>query len=231
MSDKTSEQHALRGWITRLVGWVCGLLTRPSEWVTRPRLPEPTGGEGYGKIAHRVRKVDNWVAFCFVTEIVAFVLVTTLRTTCPLLCYGIITLVGLRILEIAAKAFRVGVFDQLDAPPQKKYVVASVDRVVVLGLVNYLELIVTFATIYAFNRDSIVGATDWFAPIYLSAISQLTIGYGDIHPGYWLRPVAVIQGLMALSILVVLVARFVAALPPMPSAFDKANADDKEPHG
>jgi hypothetical protein len=49
--------------------------------------------------------------------------------------------------------------------------------------------------------------------LYFSAITQLTIGYGDIAPLHGLRAIAVVQGVLGFFFTVILVARLISELP------------------
>jgi hypothetical protein len=79
-----------------------------------------------------------------------------------------------------------------------------------------LPPLICFACIYTLGRDHIhlsqSRLLDWFDPLYLSAISQFTIGYGDLSPMSWLGAVVCVQGLLAVILLVLRIARFVAQL-------------------
>ena len=85
-------------------------------------------------------------------------------------------------------------------------------RFLVLGFVNFLELIVCFSAIYAFDLTKLKGAMDPWAALYFSVVTQLTIGYGDLKPLAELRAVAAIQGLSGLSFLALVFTRAITAL-------------------
>jgi potassium channel LctB len=96
--------------------------------------------------------------------------------------------------------------------------VTSFKRSLILGMVNFLQLILSFACVYAAFPNLInITLLDTKIPsfgvfLYFSAITQLTIGYGDVTPLSWMRSVAVFQGLSGLALLTVTIAHFVAHL-------------------
>lgn len=128
-----------------------------------------------------------------------------------------------RAVDIVATAIRISLFDHLDRNAAK-IGVASHTRVIVLALINFAELAVAFATVYAVHHDLIQAGNgvampdgDWIGPLYFSGVTQLTIGYGDYHPVGWLRLVPITQGLFAVALLSMLIARFGGMLKPIPS--------------
>jgi len=72
-----------------------------------------------------------------------------------------------------------------------------------------------FGFIYAAHLGHLFGASRAATGIYLSFITQLTIGYGDVYPTGWLRIVAVIQGLVAALFVILVLGRIVASIRPL----------------
>jgi hypothetical protein len=58
----------------------------------------------------------------------------------------------------------------------------SYRRSIMLLFLNYLEIVFSFAVIYASGNHFQPAFTHWFDPIYFSLITSATIGYGDFHP-------------------------------------------------
>jgi hypothetical protein len=69
-------------------------------------------------------------------------------------------------------------------------------------------------------RLTLVGAGKPVTGFYLSVITQLTIGYGDVYPTGWLRVVAAIQGLVGALFIILVIARLVASLRPIREFLD-----------
>jgi voltage-gated potassium channel Kch len=91
---------------------------------------------------------------------------------------------------------------------QSDWSLRSLNRSLILLLINYLELIVAFAVLYL-QTESIgaekMAVTDWGQALYFSLVTISTLGYGDFTPlrpaGEWLVVAETILGF----VLVVLV--------------------------
>ncbi len=96
------------------------------------------------------------------------------------------------------------------------HLVISAKRSVILGFANFCELIICFGGLYAAFPDLIAvpgdGAKDIVTFIYLSVITQLTIGYGDVSPLGWMRLVVGLQGLSGLLLITLTIGRFVSLI-------------------
>jgi hypothetical protein len=137
-----------------------------------------------------------------------------------------------RILDIVQYAVNTTLFDGLSGRPDN--CVASRARMIVLAGVNYIELCACFGIIYAAycanqNCCHLSGAGSPLTAFYFSIITQLTIGYGDVHPMGWLRIVAAAQGLIGTIFVVLVFARLVAALPQIKGVLDKDGPKQSDP--
>jgi hypothetical protein len=110
--------------------------------------------------------------------------------------------------------------------------VASAERVVILGIVNLMETSLWFASVYSVFANHLVssGGLPLSAPVgidgfYFSVVTQMTIGFGDIHPTGWLRLAVIIQTLVSLLLLVVLIGRFAALSRRVESASARDERD------
>jgi potassium channel LctB len=117
---------------------------------------------------------------------------------------------ALRILDVTQAVVNVGVFDHLqsDAPQE----VESVVRSLVLLVWNFAELMAWFGLVYlplAFLQEN----KGFWSTLYFSGITQLTIGYGDLTPIGTAKAVAVLQGSLSWVVSVIIIGRFVGALP------------------
>jgi Ion channel len=64
-----------------------------------------------------------------------------------------------------------------------------------------------------------MGAGRPITGFYLSIITQLTIGYGDVYPTSWMRLVAAIQGLVGIVFVVLVFGRVIASFQPLKEVF------------
>jgi len=99
---------------------------------------------------------------------------------------------------------------------QKNYEGAhSIERMVTLALVNYVEVALLFANFYRDWPAVLVNGERTADPVsclYFSFITQFTIGYGDIQPVECARIGVIFQSGFGLFILAALVARYVSSL-------------------
>ena len=164
----------------------------------------------------RSRKVEGYVCSWLVVEGILVTTVTMWPTSVP--GWLITFLAAWRIEDIFQASMNLTVFDRLRMKSGDHYV-ASVARIAVLSLWNYIEVILCFGIIYA-NHISLLKHTvtdapplDGFDAFYFSAITQLTIGYGDIAPQGAMRAVAVAQALLGFVLGVFAISRVIAFLP------------------
>ena len=125
----------------------------------------------------------------------------------------------------------VAVFDRLKRRDNK---VASFDRLVVLSFVNFLELCICFGLLYASDWHRLSGAGRSVTAFYFSAITQTTIGYGDVYPTGYLRIIAACQGIISLVFAALVFTRFVGTLPRINAILDDgetALAQSEAPRG
>jgi hypothetical protein len=136
---------------------------------------------------------------------------------------------SIRILDITQVAANLGLFSHLGSQAKdRRLQVIDVTRSLVLLLWNFCELMIWFGLIYLqlhFSQDSF---RSFWSTFYFSAITQLTIGYGDFTPLRAAKAVSVIQGLLGWLMTVVLLSRFIAALPGV-QARTIADGSEAEP--
>lgn len=96
--------------------------------------------------------------------------------------------------------------------PQTEHV-SSLQRSLLLAAINYFELIGWFAVVYS-TFGLVKGASRVSDYLYFSAITQLTIGYGDLTPLCGAKLLAPLQAMLGTMLLVVGVARLVAGIRP-----------------
>ncbi len=176
----------------------------------------------------RARTIEYYMIGCVVTEILLCVVVLWPREAnglSRLWVSLVVAIATIRILEILQVTVNVAVFDRLKGRPDKK--VASFVRLVVLSFVNFLELCVCFGLVYASNWHQLKGAGQPATGFYLSAITQLTIGFGDVYPTGYLRAFSAFQGIISLLFAALVFSRFVGTLPQIHAILD---GDDERRH-
>jgi Ion channel len=157
---------------------------------------------------------ELYVVACLLIEFVVAINITKIAGWPSWLPYVVLVLASLRILTIVRVTMSVVLFDEGE--------VASVQRTFILAAINFLELCLCYGLFYALNKKLLLGdQIGALTGFYFSFITQLTIGFGDVHPVGWLRVVAVIQGLTAALFILLVFGTIVASLRPLKSEKDK----------
>jgi hypothetical protein len=160
----------------------------------------------------RGRHIEIYVVFWFVTlagaTLMANSIVDYLRLAASVIA-------GFRAFDVVQMAINVTLFDHFRI--RGPHSVSGVTRILLLGLWNYIELIVCFGIVYSAHPYWLCGATPGFDPYYFSAITQFTIGYGDISPIGVGKTIVCIQALTGSLFLVIVLARFVSLMPQVQS--------------
>jgi hypothetical protein len=127
-----------------------------------------------------------------------------------------------RVTDITQAVVNLALFDRLGRPkdsPRNEQLVLDITRSLVLLLGNFFELVLWFGIAYLPLRF-VQGSGSFWSRFYFSAVTQLTIGYGDLTPLGWGKAVAVVQGILGWTVTVVVIARFVGSLPSIRSVDD-----------
>lgn len=131
------------------------------------------------------------------------------------------------VAELLVVAVNMNIFDRIRIfAPQNR--VASVERTLVLSVINFVEIWLCFSIAYGSKLENLTNSTGWFDGYYFSAVTQLTIGYGDIAPTGWLRPLAMLQGFLSFLFAIIVLARLVALLPTLQSSVETMNTKPSE---
>lgn len=219
------EKVVIRGWITPLLEHVVTFLTIPSGLLIGHRR-SAQGTEDLHRTAGQARRADTFVAICLAIGASGYVSVQSQYSNWWLWLPRLaVAYACWRIVDIAAAAIRMTLFDPMYAQKRQAPGVASHVRIIVLGLCNYLELFILFGAIYSYWHSSMrfpEKGWDSFSGLYFSCMTQLTVGYGDIYPSGALRMVACLQSLAGLMLLSVIVLRFLALLRPVRSVEEDA---------
>jgi hypothetical protein len=117
-----------------------------------------------------------------------------------------------RLGDIFQAGMNLNLFDRLRVSAPQVYV-ASLARTAILSVWNFFEAAVCFGIIYASNRCLLKCAADGTDAYYFSAVTQLTVGYGDVTPTGPLRGVAMAQGALGFVLGIFAISRVIAFLP------------------
>ena len=224
--DRRAPDSPGFGWITPLLGLLLFLLTLPSNLILGSRLGARDAREDAARRRYHALKIDTWVASWFAAEWGIYAILMSTKASTALRDVLLILILW-RVSDILATAVRIPLFDlrRVRSPH------SSTERIIVLGLINYLEVAICFGCVYAFwpglVSTSVVNGGDklgWFDPLYLSCVTQLTIGFGDVSPTHGLRIASCLQGFASLGLVALLIGRFLASLPPVPD-LDDLNGD------
>jgi len=137
-----------------------------------------------------------------------------------------------RVVELLQFFLNFMFFDHLRIEEEHRQ--ASVPRTVLLTLWNFVELVACFGFLYASSPELVLDSRNnpiAFASeaLYFSAIAQLTIGFGDLHPVGVFRVLVPAQGVIGLLLTIVAVARLVALLPAVTPVFGEPRRPGREP--
>lgn len=153
------------------------------------------------EVARRSRVVEAYIVICLLCE----VLLGALYLTAGLPAWWVRIPILLRMIDLLQSPINATVFDQL----RHSHKATSIRRSLALTSINFVELVVCFGLIYVTGLHTLCGATAWYDAFYFSAVTQLTIGYGDIHPVGVSKLLAVLQGIAGVALIVIVFGRVI----------------------
>jgi len=205
------REYSIITWFFERLFWMLHQMS-PSRLVRRSRVAHVSSqafiDDPHGSTVRRSRRVEGYIITWFLVELL-LVWTESIDLTWP--AWILRTLVIVRILDIFQSSVNMSVFDQLRTSEQM--VISSAVRTLVLSFLNYIELAVCFGLLYGTLGDSLIGSSGYLDDLYFSAVTQLTIGYGDIRPVGWARLVSVLQGAISIAFTVLMLGRIVGVLP------------------
>lgn len=221
------REYSLITWFFERLFWGLHQLS-PSRLVRRQGRVAHVNSEEFQRDPHgftvrRSRRVELYIIAWFAVEAT---LLTSVASGILLPAVLVRVVLAVRVMDIFQSSVNMSVFDQLRT--DKQLVISSAVRTLVLGFLNYTELLVCFGLIYTTLDSSLVGSTGWMDDIYFSVVTQLTIGYGDIRPVGWARFVSVAQGLISVAFTILILGRIVAVLPKIDSVMKPTPGDSHE---
>jgi Ion channel len=189
----------------------------PMQWMglIYPKFYRPRGELDSAEItdpkyvADRARAIDFYIIACVFVEIALAIFA----------CFGpwplyarvlLVILVAFRIVEIVQVTVNAVLFDAVSG--RSDQLVASTTRMVVLAGINFFELLLCFAIIYATDYMTLSKPDSPVLAFYVSIVTQLSLGYSDVFPTGWLRIVAATQVLVGFLFVVLVLGRFIASL-------------------
>lgn len=174
-------------------------------------LPEIKRKREYRK---RTKKVEIYVIIWLIIEIILYpILIILLKPNDTVIKILFTIFISFRIFDIFQANLNINIFANLNS--KNKIFAESQIRLLLLALINYLELILCFGLIYYIYYENLFGFNYWYVSIYFSAITQFTIGYGDIYPLGFLKIFVILQALFSILFTVLILARFITFLPKL----------------
>jgi hypothetical protein len=163
-----------------------------------------------------------YISLWFALEIVLLVAVSKYPRAGipPCLIVSALIASGARLVDIVQANVNMHVFDGVRFSSVGHHV-ASHLRSTLISVWNYVEMIGWFAIAYYFSdglcnpgENSKCTAPGCFDSIYFSAVTQLTIGFGDLKPIELKAKLLVIsQGLLGTLFVIFAISRFASLLP------------------
>jgi Ion channel len=159
----------------------------------------------------RARHLDYYLSLWLLFEIATALLIALACVPAHCLILSMLFLIAYRMLDILQASVNINVFAQLRDIPGNNILNAT--RALVLSIWTFVELALCFGVIYSSPISHLSGSAGWWDAYYFSIITQLTIGYGDIHPEGVTKLFASLQGLFGFILALVVIGRLVSILP------------------
>lgn len=205
--------------LERLFRTLAALSIANRRYGTRVDVNSIEDDEEHRRTTHlRVRWVDL-VALAHLVILAVLVALTALEDSWPR--WPILLFCVYRIVDIVQSTLNIALFDALRLG-RRRHSVASAERVVLLLLLNYIEIVILFGAVYATLNGVVRNSSGWHDAYYLSLMTQATVGYGDVAPQHVGKIIASTQTLLGVLLVVIILSRMVALLSPITS-------DDADP--
>lgn len=218
------------GWLSHAVERVFALLRYPSEFLMglgsgfRDSFKNPREAE-----KARSQRIETYLAISILIDLFLLFIVSSGMVSYPALSWLIRGVAGFQIVDIVQVAVNVALFDRLRS--QQERPLASSVRAVLLLTINYAQLAVCFGLLYSTMLWNLKGANSWIDAFYFSAITQLTVGYGDVAPMHSAKWFAVLQAGTGTIFLVVVLATMIGLVPSRPEMLGQHKIIDRSSEG
>jgi Ion channel len=160
----------------------------------------------------RARKVDIYILACLTVEIGCVVMISFGLARYSLARYTILILAVLRLIDIIQVNINLSLFDVLRVGKEFNYM-ASVVRSIINVIINYFEIILCFGIIYSVNQKYLTDVIQWTDAFYYSAVTQITVGFGQSMPHEYVKLLTVLQFLLGYFFTALIIGRFIGLLP------------------
>ncbi len=156
----------------------------------------------------RVPKIDKYIRVWLYIEIACIFLIA-LKLNTGYVRWICVVIPLLRLVDILQININILIFD----PIRTNHIfIASRTRLLINALINYFEIILLFGIFYNFSLHNLTDSYIWTNGFYFSVISQLTVGYGDIHPVHYFKIIATIQIIIGYLFGVLIIGSFLGIL-------------------
>lgn len=216
MRNKLKEFHEL-SFISKFVERMFFIVGQPNDWIfsSRSKIQNRDINKAERIIITKRRglRIELWISFWIILEILALAIIGADPNKWYSYLVGI--LMAVRIIDIVQAAVNLSLFDFVRID-RRRYLVEHKVRTIVLSALNFIEIMVCFGFVYSklFQLKQFNGAFNTiYDGYYFSAVTQLTIGYGDISPCGIARYVAVLQGLIGFMFTLLILSRLISVLP------------------
>jgi Ion channel len=178
----------------------------------RSDFPHLTDEQRKKAAARRARRVDLFICGCIALEILGVIIGGTSFGHTTIVRWLLVIAVVLRLIDIIQVNINLSLFDVLHTGKDYHYM-ASVVRSIINVMINYFEIILCYGILYGYCEPHLDKARDWMDAFYFSAVTQVTVGFGEMMPRGALRWVTVSQFLLGYFFTALIIGRFISLLP------------------
>ena len=173
----------------------------------------------------RAKRVDLFICSCIGFEILGVIIGGTSFGHTIIVRWLLEIVVILRLIDIVQVNINLSLFDVLRTGKDYHYM-ASVVRSIINVMINYFEIILCYGIVYGFCEPHLDKAKNWLDAFYFSAITQVTVGFGEMMPRGVLRWVTVSQFLLGYFFTALIIGRFISLLPQSRTIAGDGQSDD-----